>query len=107
MDALMKKLGISKDNVLASVRVKGKSKETTDTPFLKKVRQLMNNTFIETYKVDPGLCDELINYFKNNKEYKHPGSLPAVGIDKSIKDSTDVYFFNSSKDKYINSFLAH
>ena len=46
MDALMKKLGISKDNVLASVRVKGKSKETTDTPFLKKVRQLMNNTFI-------------------------------------------------------------
>ena len=46
MDALMKKLGINKDNVLASVRVKNKGKETTDTPFLKKVRQLMNNTFI-------------------------------------------------------------
>ena len=46
MDALMKKLGISKDNVLASVRVKGKGKETTDSVFLKKVRQLMNNTFI-------------------------------------------------------------
>ena len=46
MDALMKKLGINKDNVLASVKVKGKGKETTDTPFLTKVRKLMNNTFI-------------------------------------------------------------
>ena len=29
-----------------------------------------------------------------------------MGIDKSIKDSTDVYFFNSSKDKHINSFFG-
>ena len=60
MDALMKKLGINKDNVLASVKVKGKGKETTDTPFLKKVRQLMNNTFIAN--------TDLVN----NATYFHP-----------------------------------
>ena len=60
MDALMKKLGINKDNVLASVRVKGKRKETMDTPLLTKVRQLMNSTFI-THA-------ELVN----NATYFHP-----------------------------------
>ena len=58
-------------------------------------------TFIETYKLDPTLCDELINYFKNNTEYKHPGVSQANVINKSIKDSTDVIFYNQSEDRSI------
>ncbi len=62
-------------------------------------------TFIEKYKLDPGLCDDLINYFKNNTEYKHAGTTQATGINKSIKDSTDVHFYNRSYDKDICSFF--
>ena len=47
MELLLKKLGIKKEDVIASVKVKGKGKETTDTTNLKKIRNLMNNKFIE------------------------------------------------------------
>ena len=46
MNALLKKLGIKETEVLQATITKKGAKETTDTPFLKKVRQLMNNTFI-------------------------------------------------------------
>jgi hypothetical protein len=58
-------------------------------------------TFIETYKRDPTLCDELINYFKNNTEDQHQGVFRTNVINKSIKDSTDVLFYNQSEDKSI------
>ena len=58
-------------------------------------------TFIETYKLDPTLCDELINYFKNNTEYKHRGLSQTYEVSKSIKDSTDVIFYNQSEDRSI------
>ena len=58
-------------------------------------------TFIETYKLDPTLCDELINYFKNNTKYQHQGVFRTNIINKSIKDSTDVLFYNQSEDKSI------
>ena len=62
-------------------------------------------TFIEKYKLDLGLCDDLINYFKNNTEYKHQGITQATGVNKSFKDSTDVHFYNRSYDKHICSFF--
>jgi len=62
-------------------------------------------TFIEKYKVDPGLCDQLIDYFKNNKEHKHRGTPQSYTDDKNIKDSTDVFFFNASNNKHICSFF--
>ena len=61
-------------------------------------------TFIERYKLGLGLCDRLITYFKNNKEYKHPG-IQSNTVVKSIKDSTDVIFYNHSHDKHIRSFF--
>ena len=61
--------------------------------------------FIDTYKVDVNLCDKLIKYWKNNKEYKHEGSFGSEQVDKTIKNSTDVIFFNSSKDTYIKEFF--
>ena len=62
-------------------------------------------TFIERYKLGLGLCDRLITYFKNNKEYKQPGISQNDSVVKSIKDSTDVIFFNHSHDKHICSFF--
>ena len=47
MEQLLKKLGISKTDVIASVRTKGGGKETTDSVLLKKIRNLMNNKFLE------------------------------------------------------------
>ena len=46
MNKLMEKLGINKDQVIANVATRAKGKETTDTDFLRQVRQQMNNTFI-------------------------------------------------------------
>ena len=85
MDALMKKLGISKDNVLASVRVKGKGKETTDTPFLRKVRQLMNNTFIAN--------TDLVN----NATYFHP---------QYKRDDKNRIMLDKNKEKVIEGYVS-
>ena len=41
MEQLLKKLGINKTDVIASVRTKGGGKETTDSVLLKKIRNLI------------------------------------------------------------------
>ena len=68
------------------------------------MKELIN--FIETYKMDESLCDKLIIYFKKNKEYKHIG---VVGrdrtVNKNIKDSMDVHFYNDSNNEYIKTFF--
>ena len=46
MDALMKKMGINKSDIVASVPTRATGKETPDSELLKKVRKLMNNTFL-------------------------------------------------------------
>ena len=46
MNALYKKLGIQENQVIQATITKRGAKETTDTPFLLKVRQLMHNTFL-------------------------------------------------------------
>jgi|TARA_R110001632_G_scaffold4171_1_gene17888 hypothetical protein len=61
--------------------------------------------FIETYKIDPTLCDKLIDYHKKNKEYKTIGFVGAGVIDKRIKDSTDSSFYNSSNNPHIQLFF--
>ena len=59
-------------------------------------------TFIRTYTIqDLKLCDDLIAYFKKNTEYKQEGTVykeEAGVIDKNIKESIDVRFFNGSHD---------
>jgi len=63
-------------------------------------------TFIRTYKIsDITLCDRLIDYHKNNNEYKKEGIIykkDTGEVDKSIKESIDVRFFNGTNDKTIN-----
>ena len=49
--------------------------------------------FIDTYKVDVNLCDKLIKYWKNNKEYKHEGSFGSEQVNKTIKIIVFASFF--------------
>jgi hypothetical protein len=66
----------------------------------------MTYNFIETYKVDKVLCDNLIKYHKKNKEYKTIGIVGGGKIDKKIKDSTDSFFYNNSTNPHIQSFFT-
>ena len=62
--------------------------------------------FIEEYTMDKKICDNFIEYFKKNTEYKSKGSSSEEGVvDINVKDSTDVNFFNSSTDKNIINFF--
>ena len=58
------------------------------------------SNFIETYKVPTKLCDNLISYYKENKEHKVIGEVNG-GVNKKVKDSIDVYFYNQSQNKHI------
>ena len=60
--------------------------------------------FIEKYKIPKKICDDLITYYKKNIEYKNIGQI-GLGINKKMKDSTDVSFYNNSKNKTIQSFF--
>ena len=62
------------------------------------------SNFIETYKVPNKICDDLISYFNQNIEYKTTGEI-GKGVDKNIKDSLDVHFFNQSTNKKIINFF--
>lgn len=63
-------------------------------------------TFIKIYKLDKLICKNLIKYYNKNKEYKAQGRCYSeTGIDKNVKDSTDVAFFNPSNDVAITSFF--
>ena len=53
--------------------------------------------FIEEYKISTKLCNDIISYYKNSKEYKEKR--------QDILNSFNVYFFNSSKEKCIVSFF--
>lgn len=61
--------------------------------------------FIRKYKVDKKLCEDLIKYYKLNCEYKLQGMTIPFGVNKEIKESTDVIFYNQSNDKTILKFF--
>ena len=54
--------------------------------------------FIESYKVKDVLCEDLIKYWKKNKEHK-------IKISGEDKNSIDVYFYNQSINKTIKDFF--
>ena len=62
--------------------------------------------YIEQYKMDSEICDDLISYFKENTEYKAPGYVGVKELRHDIKKSTDVCFFNNSNDKRIKRFFV-
>lgn len=69
----------------------------------------MNDNFIYQFNIDEKICDELINYHKNNTEYKFEGSIVdengVTVIDKNWKESIDVNYFTCSQNKYIQKYI--
>jgi len=61
-------------------------------------------SFIRVYKTDKKLCDDLIEYYNLNTEYKSEGQ-GFSGVNKDIKDSIDVKFYNQSNNKTILEFF--
>ena len=60
-------------------------------------------TFIqETMLEDTSICDQLIEYHKNNMEYKNPGKTTGSGVGKI---STDVTAFIGGRNPIIHMYL--
>tara|TARA_R110002020_G_scaffold13527_1_gene48684 strand:- start:714 stop:1286 length:573 start_codon:yes stop_codon:yes gene_type:complete len=71
----------------------------------------MQETFIESYQTDIEVCKDLIKYHKKNKEYKKAGfaydnDLQNTVINKDVKDSIDVTFYNMSQNKTIKKYFS-
>ena len=64
-------------------------------------------TFIYKFQMeDTSLCDELIEYHKNAKEYKRAGST-TFGYNSQAKKSTDVGVFLTSNNPCIQKYNMH
>jgi hypothetical protein len=64
-------------------------------------------TFIHTFQINDKVCDDLIEYHKQEKEYKFEGAAGYGGtVDYNVKQSVDVNFFNSSRDERIRSYFS-
>ena len=49
------------------------------------------STFIETYEIDPAVCDEIVAFFERNRHHAQPGRLGEdPRVDKTMKDSLDI-----------------
>ena len=61
--------------------------------------------FIQTFQVSPEVCDGLIEYHKNNTEYKVE-ALIGDRVRKYIKESIDVTVFNNSSDPAVTQYFS-
>jgi len=55
--------------------------------------------FIEEYTISEKICDELLDYYKNNNEYKFERP--------DIKNTKEVHFFNDSNNTIIKVFFKN
>ncbi len=63
-------------------------------------------TFIRNYQLkNLNLCDQFIEYHKNNNEYKGKGNV-SQGVVLSIKNSIDVTFFNNNQTPFIKEYFS-
>tara|TARA_X000000368_G_scaffold26351_1_gene19900 strand:- start:234 stop:1016 length:783 start_codon:yes stop_codon:yes gene_type:complete len=60
--------------------------------------------FIREYKIDTGICDDLIKYFHRNPEKQITGQT-AYGVNKQTKDSVDLYL--DPEDDIFNEYVDH
>ena len=64
-------------------------------------------TFIRTFNMPESVCDDLIDYYHEKDEYKFEGvSGDGINVNKDVKDSIDVNFFNSSTDPRIKRYFS-
>jgi len=65
----------------------------------------MTNFIHEWTIQDKQICDDLIQYHKDQKEYKGSGLVGTGEEDKDIKDSTDVAFWPGSQSPIIKKYF--
>ncbi len=62
--------------------------------------------FLHTFQVSNKICDDLIQYHKDNTEYKTLGTYgDGSQINNEIKESTDVSFYNGSSAKSVSNYF--
>jgi len=67
-----------------------------------------SENFIYQFQIDKDICDNLINYHKVNQEHKTIGHIGEFGkrtLNKDIKDSVDVIFYNNSNNIFIKKYF--
>tara|TARA_E500000318_G_scaffold84889_1_gene80765 strand:+ start:143 stop:697 length:555 start_codon:yes stop_codon:yes gene_type:complete len=69
----------------------------------------MNEDFIHEFYISDYICQGLIDYHQQNKEYRHKGTTISPSgeslIDKNVKESVDVTFFNGSSNPIVNAYF--
>tara|TARA_A100001388_G_C28766098_1_gene500785 strand:+ start:1675 stop:2244 length:570 start_codon:yes stop_codon:yes gene_type:complete len=69
----------------------------------------MEQNFIYEFKIDESLCDKLIDYHKNNTEFKREGCIingdGQIVVDTSWKESIDVQFYITSNNSVCMEYL--
>jgi hypothetical protein len=63
------------------------------------------DNFIERYRIQTSICNNLIDYFNNNLEYKMQGQFGNGVVNKDVKESIDCFFYNQSTNKHIIEFF--
>ena len=65
----------------------------------------MTENFIHTFKVSDDVCDQLIEYHKNNSEYKQKGTVNGNQIINDVKESVDVTFYTASNHQAVRTYF--
>jgi len=70
----------------------------------------MTDNFIYEFNIPEYICEGLIDYHKKTDEYKKLGTTVTTSgkniINKDIKDSVDVVFFNGSNNSIVQSYFS-
>jgi len=62
------------------------------------------NQHIQGWYIDPKVCDDMIDLFKNNPEFYHPGRI-GPDVDITRKHSTDITVSPLANDNTISNYL--
>ena len=71
-----------------------------------KEHKFSYNSFIGGWFIPKKICEDLINYFNNNKKYHIIGKC-GFKIDKNIKDSLDLTIQNDNFDYPFNKYMEN
>ncbi len=67
-----------------------------------------SESFIGGFYINESICDDLINYFKDNRLAATPGTVGGADgatVKKEVKDSTDLRVSPDEKNVYVSNYL--
>ena len=76
------------------------SLDELDQSHIRKTYTKLNQSFIESWTIPEYICDDILQYYKDNTELHMKGvTLSQTGAESKDKDSTDVIVNSSNFDK--------